>query len=94
MSSRQEKIDSLVLQVLSFYEPMSFEKILLDMPDDRIAEIEDFNREDLDKALEKLVKKKLAKLSYGEKKEKFWLRQIPKRSIFSRMKDKLMELLD
>lgn len=86
MSSRQEKIEGLVLQVLSYYEPMSFEMILLDMPQDLIREIPDFNREELDQALLSLKKQKLIKLmSKPKDKDKLWLRLFPKKSIIQRL---------
>lgn len=82
---RSEKIESLVLEVLSFYEPMSLELILLDMPEDEILSIPEFNREDLESALKILVKKKRVKLSVlGAKKERFWIKAFPKKSLFQR----------
>ncbi|MBK26961.1 MAG: hypothetical protein CME70_23360 [Halobacteriovorax sp.] len=84
--SRKEDIESLVLEVLSFYEPMSFELILLDIPDERIAQIPDFCRADLEEALKLLEKKKKVKLSLeNEKKEKFWIKVFPKKSILSQI---------
>ncbi len=85
MSDRAEKIEELVLGVLSFYEPMSFELILLDMPDEQILDIEDFNREDLEKCLEELLKKKRIKVTSPKTdKEVFWLKVFPKKSFLQR----------
>lgn len=86
MNDRQIKIENLVLEVLSFYEPMSFELILLDMPEDKILDIPDFNREDLEKTLDLLLKKKRIKLSSNKiNKEIYWIKVFPKKGIFKRL---------
>jgi hypothetical protein len=86
MSERSNKIEALVLEVLSFYEPMSFELILLDMPEDKILDIPDFNREDLEKTLSLLIKKKRIKVSSKKsEKEIFWIKVFPKKGVFKRL---------
>jgi len=65
---------------------MSFELVLLDIPDERIAQIPDFCRADLEEALKLLEKKKKIKLSMDiQTKEKFWIKLFPKKSILSRV---------
>jgi hypothetical protein len=86
MSERSIKIEALVLEVLSFYEPMSFELILLDMPEDKILGIPDFNREDLEKTLSLLIKKKRIKVSSNKsEKEIFWIKVFPRKGVFRRL---------
>lgn len=88
MSDRFEKIEALVLEVLSFYEPMSLELILLDMPEERIAEIPDFNREELEDILKKL-KKESRITSSTVKKETYWIKKIPRKSLLKRFLSRL-----
>lgn len=52
-----EKVD-FVLETLSFYEAMSLEKIILDFDEKKLKSIGDFSREELEKILEELVRKK------------------------------------
>jgi hypothetical protein len=86
MNERQNKIEALILEVLSFYEPMSFELILLDMPEKQILEISNFNREDLEKTLKILIKKKRIKVSSSKSdKEVFWIKVIPKKGLLRRI---------
>lgn len=71
--SESEKWVDLVLETLSFYEPMSLEKIILDIDSERIKDCDDFNKEMLENILNELVSKKLVK----EKKlegEKNWVK--------------------
>lgn len=85
MNQRDKLIEDLILEVLSFYEPMSLELILLDMPKERIAEIENFNREDLEKTLKLLKKKKrIKKTSKRSEKEDFWIKIFPKKGVLHR----------
>jgi hypothetical protein len=87
MDERAKKIEELVLEVLSFYEPMSFELILLDMPEERIFEISEFNREDLEEMLKLLVLSKKIKItSKKSDKEVFWIKVFPKKSLIERVK--------
>ncbi|MFT6068051.1 MAG: hypothetical protein ACJAT2_002165 [Bacteriovoracaceae bacterium] len=85
MNDRTQRIEELVLGVLSFYEPMSFELILLDMPDEEILDIPDFNREDLEDCLKSLQKKKrIKKTTSGAEKEVFWIKAFPKKSLLQK----------
>ena len=60
MNENQEWVD-LVLETLSFYEPMSLEKIILDIDSERIKDCDDFNKELLENILKELVSYKLVK---------------------------------
>ena len=86
MGDRNEKVEELVLETLSFYEPMSFELILLDMPRERILDIPNFNREDLEKALSSLKEsKKIKELSLNSKNEICWIKVFPKKGLIKRI---------
>ena len=59
-SSEQEKYD-LLLETLSFYEPMSLEKIIIDIDAVKAKKISNFNKEALEVALNHLIEQKLIK---------------------------------
>lgn len=62
----KEQVD-LVLETLSFFEPMSLEKIIFDFDKDKIEKMKDFSKDDLEAILEHLVKKKKVKVLNLEK---------------------------
>lgn len=86
MSDRTSQIENLVLEVLSFYEAMTFELILMDMPEERVKQISNFNREDLESALTILLKKKKIKVvSKKSDNDKSWIKIFPKKGLLKRI---------
>jgi hypothetical protein len=72
-------LEEVVLMTLSFFEPMTFSKIILDFDNDQLKHFPDFNKEELQNIINKLEKKKLIKRVPIDK-EIGWLRIHPKRS--------------
>lgn len=79
-----DKIDELVLETLSFYEPMTFANIILDFNDELLAGFPDFDKEQLVQVLSHLEQKKLIKKVMQEK-EVAWIRVFRKRSWWKRL---------
>lgn len=77
-------MEDLVLKTLSFFEPMTFSKIILDFDKDQLTFFPHFNREDLKVILTNLEKKKRIKQVVIEL-EAGWIRIHPKRSYFKRL---------
>lgn len=73
----------LVLSTLSFYEPMTFSKIILDFDNNLLKDFPEFSREDLQEILKVLEKKKLVKKTLQDK-EDAWVRVLPKRAWWKR----------
>jgi hypothetical protein len=71
--NNRAEINDLLLETLSFYEAMSLEKIIMDIDSRRAKEIENFNKETLEQALNDLKKKKLLKI-ITENKQKAWIK--------------------
>lgn len=67
------KNEHIILGVFSFYEPMTFSKVILDLDKTALAELGDFSREDLEATIKSLEKKKLIKAVPIEK-ETGWIR--------------------
>jgi UDP-glucose 6-dehydrogenase len=78
-----DEIDNIILETLSFFEPMTKEMVILDIDKDRVQALSDFSIEELEKRLENLVKQKLVK---REKKsgDVFFLKQMKKRPWWKR----------
>lgn len=77
-----DELDELILETLSFLEPMSTESLILDFDSDRLQQFPDFNKETLEQKLKSLVKKKKVKLIKG--KEPTYIKLMPKRSWWKR----------
>ena len=76
---------NLVLETLSFYEPMTMEKIILDIDSDQIKNDNDFTKERLDTILVELCKKNIIKLEVIED-QKTWIKVFKhKRSWWKRL---------
>ncbi len=58
-NEQDKKIKDFVLETLSFYEPMTLEKMILDFHEEKLKELNHFNKEGLDLLLKSLVKEKL-----------------------------------
>lgn len=72
-----DELEELVLETLSFLDPMTKEKLILDFDSDRLQQFPDFDKETLEKILKKLVKKKKIKLIKGA--DDSYLKIMPKR---------------
>ena len=77
------KNEQLILGVFSFYEPMTFSKVILDLDKAAITELGDFSREDLESTIKSLEKKKLIKAVQVDK-ETGWIRQHTRRPWWKR----------
>ncbi|MBC75839.1 MAG: hypothetical protein CME64_07470 [Halobacteriovoraceae bacterium] len=84
MNTKQELRDE-VLKTLSFFEPMSLEKIYLDFDQEFLVSRPDFVVEDLVVILKELGKEKLIKQTFNDG-QKQWVRVYPKQSFWSRIK--------
>lgn len=78
------KLEELVLGTFSFYEPMTFSKVILDMDSEALKNFPNFSREDLEDIIKNLEKKKLIKSSQIDK-EVGWIRIHPKRAWWKRL---------
>ena len=78
-----------VLKTLSFFDPMNKERIILEMDNDYLSINPEFNKEDLDKVLNHLRKKKLIKFIKSKKGEELFIKLMPKRSLWSKFKSLL-----
>jgi regulatory protein YycH of two-component signal transduction system YycFG len=82
----KEQVD-LVLSTLSFFEPMSLERIIFDFDEKKVLAMKDFSNVDLENILKQLLKeKKIKKIKKGSKVE--YQRIHPKRGwrkIFDRI---------
>lgn len=77
-------LEDLVLMTLSFFEPMTFSKVILDFDDDKLKDFPDFDKEQLQGIINKLEKKKLIKRVTIDK-EIGWVRVQPKRAWWKRL---------
>lgn len=72
-----DELDELILETLSFLEPMSVERLILDFDSDRLQQFPDFDKETLENKLKALVKKKRVKVIKGA--ENSYIKLMPKR---------------
>lgn len=79
-----QKLNDLVLSTLSFYEPMTFSRIILDFDNEILKDFPEFDKEDLKMILNNLKKQKLIKSTKIEK-EEAWIRVLPKRPWWKRL---------
>jgi hypothetical protein len=78
------ELEELILETLSFYEPMTKEKLLLDFDIKKLKSKTAANMEDLELALKGLIKKGYLKTT-GKEKEQTWIRVMPKKSFLKRI---------
>jgi len=78
------KSEEIILSVFSFYEPMTFSKVILDLDKTQLAELGDFAREDLESTIKSLEKQKLIK-AVSVDKETGWIRIHPRRAWWKRL---------
>jgi DNA-directed RNA polymerase alpha subunit len=74
----------LVLETLSFLEPMTFSQIILDFNSEQLLKFPNFSKEDLEEVIKKLEKKKLLKRVVIDK-EVGWIKIQRKRSWFQKL---------
>lgn len=78
---KSQELEDLILSTLSFYEPMSFSKIVFDMDTDVLKQLPEFDKNQLLLILESLEKRGLVKI-YGKGTEAQWQRIHKKRSFW------------
>lgn len=80
-----DEIDLLILETLSFLEPMSKEMLILDFDNAKLKEFEHFDTDLLEARIEKLVKaKKIRKIKKDG--EYLYQKLMPKRSWWQKIK--------
>lgn len=77
-------IETIVLETLSFFEPMSLEKIIIDTNSEDAKSNKDFTHEALLNVLNELVKNKKVK-TYKINGDLHWQRIFPQKNIFKRI---------
>lgn len=84
MNKLNEKNEQIILGVLSFYEPMTLSKVILDLNQAQVSELGDFSKEDLDTTIKSLESKRLIKAVTVDK-ETAWIRIHVRRSWLKRL---------
>lgn len=80
---KAKEIEDLILSTLSFYEPMSFSKIVFDMDTELLKKYPQFDKDQMLLVLNSLEKRALVKKS-GEGNEAQWQRVHKKRPFWKR----------
>ncbi len=80
---KNQEIEDLILSTLSFFEPMSFSKIVFDMDTELLKTFADFDKDQMLLVLKSLEKRGLVKKS-GEGSEAQWQRIHKKRPFWKR----------
>lgn len=78
------ELENLILATLSFYEPMSFSKIVFDIDTEVLKNYPNFDRDQMTLILKSLEKRGMVK-RIGEGNEAQWQRIHKKRSIWKRI---------
>lgn len=78
-----QELENLILSTLSFYEPMSFSKIVFDIDTDVLKNYPNFDKEQMLLILKSLEKRGLVQKT-GEATEAQWQRIHKKRSLWKR----------
>lgn len=78
------ELHDLVLGTFSFYEPMTFSKVILDLDNEALKNYPNFSKEDLELIIKDLVKQKLIKEVKIDK-EVGWIRIHLKKSWWKRL---------
>ncbi len=74
-----------ILETLSFYEPMTWERLIIEFDESFLKANPDFTKEGLEKDLAFLTKKKHIKMVKNDKGEKTYLRQMPPKPWWKRL---------
>ena len=80
-----KELEDILLETLSFYEPMRKEQILMDMDESKIQMFPDLSIDDLEATLKKMRRKGLLK-SQGDGVDRTWLRINAKRGLWFKLK--------
>nr|BDT27677.1 hypothetical protein BHI3_11430 [Bacteriovorax sp. HI3] len=80
---KNQEIEDLILSTLSFYEPMSFSKIVFDMDTELLKKFADFDKDQMLLILKSLEKRGLVKKT-GDASEAQWQRIHKKRPFWKR----------
>ncbi|AUN97560.1 hypothetical protein DOM21_13625 [Bacteriovorax stolpii] len=80
---KNQEIEDLILSTLSFYEPMSFSKIVFDMDTELLKKFADFDKDQMLLVLKSLEKRGLVKKT-GDGSEAQWQRIHKKRPFWKR----------
>ncbi len=78
-----KELEDLILSTLSFYEPMSFSKIVFDMDTDVLKQLPNFDKDQLLLILKSLEKRGMVRMS-GQGSEAQWQRIHKKRPFWRR----------
>ena len=81
---KMDEVDNLILEALSFYEKMTLNDIIMNLNEEKIQEMPYFNMLVLEERIKKLLKKKYIVRSKFYKEYRYQ-RQIPPRSLFSKL---------
>lgn len=74
----EKEVEDIILETLSFLEPMTKERLILDFDDTKLQLLESFTKEDLEMALTSLLKqRKIKKTTKG--KEEYFQKCMPRR---------------
>lgn len=85
---KSQELENLILSTLSFYEPMSFSKIVFDIDTDVLKSFPDFDRDQMLLILSSLEKRSMVKKT-GEGSESQWQRIHRKSSLWDKIVRKL-----
>lgn len=80
---KNKEIEELILSTLSFYEPMSFSKIVFDMDSEALKEFADFDKDQMLLVLKSLEKRGLI-VKTGQDSEAQWQRIHKKRPFWKK----------
>ncbi len=84
--------EHLILEVLSFYEPMSYAQIIFELKSEDLQDRPDFTDEQMKIILESLVKRKLVK-KLDHKSEVMWVKTLPqeRKNIITKLIEKFLK---
>lgn len=80
-----DEIDDLILEALSFYEPLTMNALIMGLNEEAIQTMPHFNMMVLEERLKKLIKKKYV-VRQKQFKEYRYQRRIPPRSLLQRLR--------
>jgi hypothetical protein len=87
MVNKNNNFQDSVLEVLSFYEEMNWERIVMDFEEEFLKENPELNKEVLENILVHLSKKKLIQMRKNDKGEKHYKRLFPKKSFWRKLRE-------
>ncbi len=87
MVDKNNNFQDSVLEVLSFYEEMNWERIVMDFEEEFLKENPELNKEVLENILTNLSKKKLIQMRKNAKGEKHYKRLFPRKSFWRKLRE-------